>query len=132
MVNRINRDTQIRFKTGARTIILVVLLFTAFTGCKKTADPEKVIETGVVSDNEGNVYKTVKIGNQWRMAEDLNATRYRNGTLIKDIQNDKQWAAETNGALYAIKDAQDKIIARYYNWYAVNDSNKITPAGWHI
>ena len=46
---------------------------------------------GIVSDNEGNVYKTIKIGNQVWMAENLKARRYRNGLLVTLTQSNTNW-----------------------------------------
>jgi len=78
--------------------------------------------SGILADIDGNVYKTIKIGQQWWMAENLKVTRYRNGNAIsKDrvcsFRND-----ETNVHAYG----------RLYNWFAVNDSRGFPPVGWHV
>jgi hypothetical protein len=39
-------------------------------------------ETSTVSDYEGNIYKTVKIGKQWWMAENLRSTKYDDGSSL--------------------------------------------------
>lgn len=76
------------------------------------------IEYGKVTDHEGNEYKTVVIGNQEWMAENLKVTTYRNGDPIFNY-----WADETNDT---------NISEILYFWNAVNDSRNIAPAGWHV
>jgi len=87
-----------------------------------------------MTDQEGNVYKTVKIGNQWWMAENLKTTKYRNGDNIDHVTGNSQWEGLTTGA-YCYYDNNSSYAADYgalYNWYAVNDSRNIAPAGWHV
>jgi hypothetical protein len=51
---------------------------------KIIADDGK-FETGTVTDIDGNVYQTVKVGNQWWMAENLKVTHYRSGEAIPNV-----------------------------------------------
>jgi len=52
-----------------------------------------------MTDIDGTVYKTVKIGNQWWMAEDLNVRRFRNGNyIIKFNPIQLAWTTDTAGA----------------------------------
>ncbi len=88
---------------------------------------------GTVTDIDGNVYQTVKIGDQWWMAEDLKVTRYSNGDTIANVTSNTEWENLTTGA-YCYYDNNSSYAADYgalYNWYAVNDSRNIAPAGWH-
>jgi uncharacterized protein (TIGR02145 family) len=89
-----------------------------------------------VTDIDGNVYKTVTIGSQVWMAEDLKTTRYRNGDLIGttspatlDIGSEDspkyQWA-------YAGDESKVATYGRLYTWFAVTDGRNIAPAGWHV
>ncbi len=92
--------------------------------------------SATVTDIDGNIYKTVTIGNQGWMAEDLKTTRYRNGDLISttspatlDISSEStpkyQWA-------YAGDESNVATYGRLYTWYAVSDSRSVCPAGWHV
>lgn len=110
----------------------MVLCSVLIIGCEKKEETPAVIpETGTVTDIEGRVYKTVKIGNQWWMAEDLAVKKYRNGDYISDIginlaAEDIRWSNDTVGA-YCVDNTY------LYNWYAVSkDSTSIAPEGWHI
>jgi|GEM_PF-1113490 len=91
-------------------------------------------ETSTVADIDGNVYKTVKIGDQWWMAENLKVTHYRNGDSIPDGNQPISWTYLITGA-YCSYNKNTTYIATYgllYNWYAVNDSRNISPVGWHV
>ena len=90
--------------------------------------------TNTVTDIDGNVYQTVKIGDQWWMAENLKVTHYRDGTEIPEITDDGTWAGLSSGA-YCNYDNDDNNADTYgslYNWYAVTDSRNIAPEGWHV
>ena len=89
-----------------------------------------------VTDIDGNAYKTVTIGKQVWMAENLKTTRYRNGDAIGttspatlDISGEStpkyQWA-------YAGDESHVATYGRLYTWYAVTDSRKLAPTGWHV
>jgi len=90
------------------------------------------IETGTVTDIDGNVYTTVKIGDQWWMAENLKVMHYNNGDSIPNITAD--WWDLTYGAWCEFDNdpALGDVYGKLYNWYAVDDSRGIAPAGWHV
>ena len=118
------------FKT-AFPIIVVIFFFTIlFYSCKK--DPgTPAIETGTLTDIDGNVYKTVKIGTKWWMAENLKTQRYRNGDSINFISQNKPnsvWSNLNTGAYCLIDDKYGFL----YNYYTITDSREIAPEGWHI
>ncbi|MBN2104641.1 hypothetical protein JW835_11430, partial [bacterium] len=89
---------------------------------------------GTVTDIDGNVYQTVKIGNQWWMAANLKATHYRNGDEIPNVTGAVDWKNLTTGAYCNYDNNADygTTYGRLYNWYAVNDSRNIAPQGWHV
>jgi len=93
-----------------------------------------VSSIGTMTDKEGNVYKTVTIGNQIWMAENLRTTKFRNGDPIPNVSGNPTWTALTSGAYcWYNNDAANKAgYGALYNWYAVNDPRNIAPVGWHI
>jgi uncharacterized protein (TIGR02145 family) len=87
-----------------------------------------------INDVEGNTYKTIKIGTQIWMAENLRTTKYRNNISIPNISDNTQWQNNATGAWsYYNNDAtNNNPYGKLYNWYAVNNSNGICPTGWHV
>ncbi len=91
------------------------------------------LETGTMTDNDGNVYRTVKIGNQWWMAENLRVTHYRNGDLIPNATDAAEWDVLSGAFCYYDNDKKNAAIyGALYNWYAVDDERNIAPEGWHV
>jgi uncharacterized protein (TIGR02145 family) len=97
--------------------------------------PSEKFETGSVTDVEGNVYNTVKIGGQWWMAENLKTTKYNDGEPIRTEKSNLFWSTlEEGGYCWYNSDFENENIMQYgalYNWYAVV-SDKLCPAGWHV
>lgn len=89
---------------------------------------------GKLIDKEGNIYKTVVIGSQEWMAENLHASVYRNGNAIQNISDIHQWSNLTAGAWcnYLNGDGFGDIYGKLYNWYAANNKHGLAPEGWHI
>ena len=90
--------------------------------------------SGTVTDINGNIYKTIKIGTQVWMTENLKVTKFRNGTSIANTTDFPQWASLTTSAWCNFENISqyNTIYGKLYNWYAVNDSRKICPTGWHM
>jgi len=88
---------------------------------------------GSMKDIEGNVYKTITIGTQTWMAENLKTTKYNDSTAIPNVTDATAWGALTIGAWcdYNNTTDNDTKYGKLYNWYAVN-TGKLAPAGWHI
>jgi uncharacterized protein (TIGR02145 family) len=87
-----------------------------------------------VTDIDGNHYHKVTINTQVWMVENLNVTHYRNGDPIPNVTSDPTWMTLTTGAYCNYNNDLNNAATygRLYNWYAVNDSRKIAPAGWHV
>jgi uncharacterized protein (TIGR02145 family) len=112
----------------------------------------------LITDIDGNVYKTIQIGNQIWMAENLRVSRYRNGDTIpfvearlsyyrnddtiERVEDKEEWSNLKTGACnYDIYDTYFEngklynryaIVGKFYNWYAVNDKRGLAPKGWHV
>jgi uncharacterized protein (TIGR02145 family) len=93
-----------------------------------------VTVTRTITDIDGNVYQTVKIGNQWWMVKNLKVTHYRNGEALPNITDNTEWSNLTTGAYCNYNNAPDSTATWgcLYNWYSVNDTRNIAPAGWHV
>lgn len=92
---------------------------------------------GIVVDIDGNVYKTIKIGTQVWMAENLKTTHYNDGTAIPEIKSQGGWEALTTPAyIWYDKDStmNAKLYGAIYNYYAVADTNNLNvcPLGWDV
>lgn len=100
-----------------------VISFTTVSPSLNQINFNKSINYGNTIDQDGNSYKTMTIGNQVWMAENLKAITYSDGKSIV-YDNDYCWyenninlSRATYGALYS--------------WKAVN-SGTLCPVGWHV
>jgi uncharacterized protein (TIGR02145 family) len=120
-------------KTKLKNRIALIIVSASFlvlaVSCKKEGnDPE------TVTDIDGNVYKTVTIGTQVWLAENLKTTKLNDGDEIPLVTGNSQWTNLTTPG-YCFQDNDEATYkddyGALYNWWAVN-TNKLCPAGWHI
>ena len=113
---------------------------------------EKTFKTNstTITDYDNNTYNTVKIGNQWWMAENLKVTRYPNGDTIPYITDNTEWSnlgdnntddaycyynnnanneADTYGALYTWAAAMNGASSSTTNPSGIQGA---CPTGWHL
>ncbi len=99
--------------------ILMIFIFTQSYFAQFTPD-------STVTDYDGNVYQTVKIGNQIWMAENLRSVHYADGTIIPDVVS------------YNNNDSLGAIYGKLYTWNAAMKNSTaqktqgVSPIGWHI
>ncbi len=107
--------------------LLSLLIMTS--SCKKDDDDDRP----VCKDIDGNVYKTVTIGTQLWMAENLRTTKLKNGTAIPNITDNADWGElDTLGFCYYNNDNTNKpVYGVLYNHFAVS-SGQLAPEGWHV
>jgi uncharacterized protein (TIGR02145 family) len=92
---------------------------------------------GSMTDQQGIVYKTIVIGNQEWMAENLKTSIYRNGEPIATNLTNAEWENTINTQIgawtfYNNDSLYDCPYGKLYNWYAVADSRHVCPTGWHV
>jgi uncharacterized protein (TIGR02145 family) len=115
--------------------LIIGLFLLLLNGCDKDDDIRiqfnQNLDYGSLTDNEGNIYKTIKIGTQTWMAENLRVTKLNDGTDIpynsypyQDSTPAFKWYLD-NPIFYK------NTIGGLYNWYALN-TGKLCPSGWHI
>lgn len=86
-----------------------------------------------ITDIESNKYKTLVIGEQEWMVENLRTTRLNDGTTIPNITDNTDWM-QTSSFAYSWyeNEISNKVVnGGLYNWHAVN-TGKLCPEGWHV
>jgi uncharacterized protein (TIGR02145 family) len=151
VVNLITTIDSIRFNSSS-TIMEVVLLdgtvaphsiseivnvnFVSATqhSCGADSVHNQNLTYGNMNDQEGNIYKTIIIGSQEWMAENLKTSIYRNGETIVNVTDNAQWHDLTTPACcsYQNDSKYDCPFGKLYNWYAVADQRNLCPVGWHV
>jgi uncharacterized protein (TIGR02145 family) len=120
-------NKQLKIKQDSLVLVTTELL-------KYKPVPKK--EIIVKQDNTGPI-KTVTIGRQVWMLENLNVSTFKNGVAIPEVQDKDAWykAGENKQPAWCYYENDPKNGAKYgklYNWYAVIDNNGLCPQGWHV
>lgn len=100
----------------------------------------KAQTTGTVTDYDGNTYSTVKIGNQWWMAENLRTSHYYNGTAISQLSATKTSSADDFKDYYSYPNNDASNAADYgllYSWGVIANQTatvrkQLLPDGWCV
>lgn len=90
--------------------------------------------TPLIKDIDGKYYLTVQIGSQCWMQQNLKTTTFRNGDPIPNVQNSSIWKELTTAAFvwYENNIIWKNSYGALYNFYTIQDSRGICPAGWHV
>ena len=128
-------QTQLKTKTDSLTLVLNEL--------EKLKPAPKPLVTNDKNSNSSNQItqtgslKSVKIGTQIWMTENLNVSTFRNGDPISEAKTNEEWGkAEKEGkpawCYYNNDPKNGSKYGKLYNWYAVNDPRGLAPTGWHV
>ena len=132
-----------------KIIVLTGVVILSFSCKKETTSPTidsnnskvEVIPKGKYStpikDVDGNSYKTVQIGTQIWMAENLKTSRYNDETEIPSVKDNPNLLSINRGwSEYNNDPALGSKYGKLYDWYTIdkasNENKNICPNGWHL
>lgn len=120
----IKKTHNMEYKFYKVTLIITILLMLS-TLCK-----------GQLNDIDGGYYKTVIIGKQEWMAQNLNVSKFNNGVTIFHAVSNEEWQEAANNGLpawcYYDSNPENGIsYGKLYNWYAI-ETDMLCPVGWHV
>jgi uncharacterized protein (TIGR02145 family) len=81
--------------------------------------------------------QTVKIGKQKWMTHNLDVSTFRNGDVIPEAKTEAEFKKAGDNkkpawCYYGNDPENGKKYGKLYNWFVVNDSRGLAPAGFHI
>jgi len=116
-------------------IVIVIIYYVISSENKNHTNDQKEPDKTIAIDSiDNHIYKTVKIGNQVWMSENLKTTRLNDGTVITLITDSSVWGNLKTPAYCWYDNDEATYKTAYgalYNWYAVN-TGKLCPTGWHV
>ena len=137
-------ENEIKFIADQTTYFRVI---STIEGCFPDTSTLGIISVyDEMTDIDGNTYKTIQIGDQIWMAENLRVTHYPDGKPIFKAEADSSWAYTDSLAFCWYKNDSATYAwhnGAYYNWAAAMYGNKssdlipstiqgVCPAGWHL
>jgi len=129
---------------------ILILIGTALLpyACDKIEDEDNRAALNTVRDFDGNSYHTIRIGNQWWMARNLETTHYADGTEIPLVESTSLWDAlgsEDSAYCFYNNNSSQEVFTygALYTWAAclngAESSDKVPsgiqgvcPDGWHV
>jgi uncharacterized protein (TIGR02145 family) len=118
----------------ARINLIHLILATTIISLSISCNNEDDNEPLTLTDLDGNIYQTVKIGTQVWQVENLKTTKYNNGNPIPLVTSNTEWDNLTSPAYCWYNNDQDTYAETYgaiYNWYTV-ETGRLCPSGWHV
>ncbi|MFZ4399128.1 MAG: fibrobacter succinogenes major paralogous domain-containing protein [Bacteroidales bacterium] len=108
-------------------IFLIFIIFSFFCFSQEKSEIQ-------ITDIDGNIYNTLKIGNQIWLKENLKVSRFNNGDPIKLITDTFAWTKLSTPAYCNYNNSENiaQEYGRLYNYYTVADERKLCPVGFHV
>ena len=100
--------------------------------------PSNIFNSGIVYDSivdvDLNTYRTVAIGSQVWMAENLRVTKFSNGDTLFHSEDLSVWSTVQRGAWINYQNDSSSVNPRgkLYNWYTIEDPRNVCPTGWRV
>ena len=132
-------------------IVTTVIILLTFSSCEWFGEDEPADIEQTVTDIDNNTYRTVKIGNQVWMAENLKTTHYPDGREIRQITSSSYWANLSNNNTadffcyyFNNMSGEKDIYGTLYTYAAAMGDNAVSsnrnpsgiqgvcPSGWHL
>jgi uncharacterized protein (TIGR02145 family) len=105
-----------------KTLLIIIININCFISISQT--------DYFTDERDGKVYKTVKIGDQIWMAENLKTTFYFDGTQIELISSNETWSESLFG--YSYYDFNETIQKQNGNLYKYFTATDVCPFNWHL
>jgi uncharacterized protein (TIGR02145 family) len=141
-INEIKATKMNKLNLFGIAVLFVSTLF--IMSCNEDAEmPPEEEEQETVTDADGNEYKTITIGTQTWMLENLKTTKYNDGTPITEYVFGDDWHNGNTqlayfqwASTYDLNNVHDDELpfdyyGAMYNHYAI-ETGKLAPEGWRI
>jgi uncharacterized protein (TIGR02145 family) len=120
--------------------LFLIFTFLCCANCNQSNTSKKVDthKFGSIEDmRDFKKYKTIEIGNQVWMAENLNTNKFLNGDPIPEVKSIEDWekAGENEEPAWCYLENNSyngTLYGKLYNYFAVIDKRGLAPKGWHV
>ena len=103
-----------------KTLMIGLLMLTPTISSVNDVSNAPNIANETVQDRDGNIYRTVTIGDKIWLAENLRTTTFQDGTKVNTG--------------FIPDDDESKLLSygRLYDWHDATNERGICPAGWRV
>lgn len=127
-------------KNNLLTASLVIIGLIVMTSCTEIRKDESISTnkvSEVIKDIDGNTYKTITIGEQTWLAENLKVSHFNNGDPILHVTGNYEWFEAGRDGIPAWRYYNDdpstaEKYGKLYNGFAVSDPRGLAPEGWRV